>query len=257
MKTIDNTVKYYELIMKYEDTNHHDVYSLPNGYHYEFYSEGDFNDWVSIHIESGEFTSISRGLKIFHDFYDSFIEELNKRCVFIVDDISGEKIGTATVSLLEKAEYGSMAAVDWVAIKKSYQGRGLARSLISKTLDIANELGHKNLILHTQTTTWLAAKLYLDFGFEPVNLDEVTGWGILKELTNHVKLKDFKAIADIYDQRNVEIERQLSLIYSSEFQFEVWYKNGLHNVYVYANGVSYEYEYFIEDNGEIRLEKIV
>lgn len=101
----------------------------------------------------------------------------------------------------------------------------------------------------------MAAKLYLDFGFIPVNLEEVVGWGILKELTNHKSLKDIEAVSEIYDLRNVEIERQLSLIYSSEFQFEVWYRNGLHNVYVYSNGVSDEYEYFINGK-QIRLEKV-
>lgn len=255
MKAIDNTIKYYELIMKYEDTDYYDKYFLPDGYHYEFYKDGDIDDWINIHLESGEFTSVSRGYEIFHDFYDSFIGDLDKRCVFVVDDKSGEKIGTATVSLLKKAEYDCFAAVDWVAIKKNYQGKGLARPLISEVLTIAKKNLHKQIILHTQTTTWLAAKLYLDFGFIPVNLEEVVGWGILKELTNHDSLKDIEAVSEIYDLRNVEIERQLSLIYSSEFQFEVWYRNGLHNVYVYSNGVSDEYEYFINGK-QIRLEKV-
>ena len=30
-------------------------------------------------------------------------------------------------------------------------------------------------MLHTQTTIWLAAKLYLDAVFEPLNIDEKTG----------------------------------------------------------------------------------
>lgn len=255
MKAIDNTIKYYELIMKYEDTSVYDNYPLPDGYHYEFYSDGDIDCWINIHIESGEFTSIIRGYEIFHDFYDNFIDELDKRCFFIVDDVSLDKVATATLSLLKEAESGCFAAVDWLAIKKSYQGEGLARPLISKVLSVANSLSYKQIILHTQTTTWLAAKLYLDFGFIPVNLEEITGWGILKELTNHEKLKDIEAVSDIYDLRNIEIERQLSLLYENEFQFEVWYKNGLHNVYVYSNGVSDEYEYFIND-GKLRLEKI-
>ena len=41
--------------------------------------------------------------------------------------------------------------------------KGLAKPLITKILEIANELDHKGIILHTQTTTWLAAKLYLDY----------------------------------------------------------------------------------------------
>ena len=162
MKSYDNTIKYYELLMYYKDTSIYKKYSLPDGFHFEFYKDGNMKDWINIHIESGEFCAIEEGIMIFHDFYDTFIQELNKRCIFIVDDKTNEKVGTATVSLLSKEEFGYNGAVDWVAIKKDYQGKGLAKPLIAKILETANELEHKGIILHTQTTTWLAAKLYLD-----------------------------------------------------------------------------------------------
>ena len=74
MKVYDNKLKYVELLMKYDDLSNYKKYELPEGFHYEFYKPGDEEDWVNIHIESGEFTSIEKGLKYFHDFYDSFIE---------------------------------------------------------------------------------------------------------------------------------------------------------------------------------------
>lgn len=258
MKTLDNTIKYYELLMNYNDTSIYNKYELPEGFHYKFYKQGDEDDWVNIHIESGEFTSIEKGLKYFHDFYDHFINELDKRCVFIVDSKTNEKVGTATISLLKEKEYGMDAAVDWVAIKKSYQGKKLAKPLISKIVEIANNLGHKGIVLHTQTTTWLAAKLYLDYGFEILNKTEINGWSILKTLTNHVKLADYNTVStnEIFDKRNIEIEKQLIEMYGTDdFNYSVWYKDGLHNVYTYFNGIPYEYEYFIEDN-RLRLEDI-
>ena len=124
MKSYDNTIKYYELLMYYKDTAIYKKYSLPDGFHFEFYKDGNMNDWINIHIESGEFCAIEEGIMIFHDFYDTFIQELNKRCIFIVDDKTNEKVGTATVSLLSKEEFGYNGAVDWVAIKKDYQGKG-------------------------------------------------------------------------------------------------------------------------------------
>ena len=256
MKTLDNTIKYYELLMKYNNTSEYKQYELPDGFHYEFFKPGDEEDWVNIHIESGEFTSYEKGLKHFHDFYDYFIDELPKRCAFIVDDNTNEKVATATISLLETPEYGYRAAVDWVAIKRPYQGRKLAKPLITKFLEIANNLGHKEIILHTQTTTWLAAKLYLDYGFDILNEEEIEGWSILKTITNHDKLKDYKSSENIYDQRNIEIEKQLKEIFQTEdFNYSVWYKNGLHNVYVYVNNTPYEFEYFIEGN-TIHLEEV-
>ena len=113
MKSYDNTIKYYELLMFYEDTSIYEKHLLPEGFHFEFYKNGDMNDWINIHIESGEFCAIEEGINIFHDFYDSFIHELDKRCIFIVDDITNEKVGTATISLLSEKEYGYTGAVDW------------------------------------------------------------------------------------------------------------------------------------------------
>ena len=165
--------------MHYDDTSKFIKYALPEGFYYEFFKPGDEKEWVRIHIESGEFTSIEKGMKHFHDFYDHFINDLSQRCVFIVDSATLEKVGTATISLLKEEEFGYSAAVDWVAIKKSYQGRKLAKPLISKFLEIANNLGHKEIILHTQTTTPLAAKLYLDFDFEILNKEEIIGWNIM------------------------------------------------------------------------------
>ena len=258
MKVYDNKLKYVELLMKYDDLSNYKKYELPEGFHYEFYKPGDEEDWVNIHIESGEFTSIEKGLKYFHDFYDSFIEELPRRCVFIVDNETGEKVGTATISLLEEPEHGYNGAVDWVAIKKKYQGKHLAKPLITKFMEIADNVGHNKIILHTQTNSWLAAKLYLDYGFEILNKEEKLGWSILNTLIHHQKLSEYDILStdEILDNKNVQIEQQLIEMYGTEdFNYSVWYKNGLHNVYTYLNGVPYEYEYFIE-NGIVRLEEV-
>lgn len=259
MKVIDNTIKYYELLMVYNDTSKYIEYNLPKGYHFDFYKDGDQLEWVNIHIESGEFTSINEGIRNFDNFYGHFLHELNKRCIFIIDDITGEKVATATISLLDDKQYGYDAAVDWVAIKKKYQGYKLSKPLITKIITVAHELGHQKIILHTQTTTWLAAKIYLDLGFIPFNTNEVIGWRILKTLTNHEVLKNFEEVSPdiIYDKRNIEIEKQLIKIYKTDnFNYSVWYKNGLHNVYVYYDNKSFEYEYF-EENGKIKLRKIL
>ena len=58
MKSLDNTIKYYELLMFYENTSIYQKYSLPEGFHFEFYKDGDMNKWINIHIESGEFCAI-------------------------------------------------------------------------------------------------------------------------------------------------------------------------------------------------------
>ena len=255
MKPIDNTINYYELLMCYDDTSKFNDYKLPEGYHYEFYKDGDENDWVDINLSSGLITSERKAHEYFNQFFNSFMDKLNERCIFIVDDNTNKKIATVTISLLDKEEYGYKAAVDWFAIKKEYQGKKLSKPLINKFISLSNELGHDRIILHTQTTTWLAAKLYLDAGFKPLNLDNQVGWKILKRLTNHDKLVNIESATDeeMYDKRNIKIKEELNKIYGeNDFNFSVWYKDGLHNVYVYSNGNSEEYEYFEEDD-KIRL----
>lgn len=36
MKSYDNTIKYYELLMYYKDISIYKKYSLPDGFHFEF-----------------------------------------------------------------------------------------------------------------------------------------------------------------------------------------------------------------------------
>lgn len=74
---------------------------------------------------------------------------------------------------------------------------------------------------------------------------------IMNDLINHPKLNDFETLKmeEAYDKRNVEIELQLSQIFKDDnFNYSVWYKNGLHNVYVYYKNSTYEYEYFDDEN---------
>lgn len=257
METIEKTLKYYELLMTYEDTNKLIDYELPSGYHIEFYKEGDEKEWVNLHILSGEFTSFEKGLQHFHDFFDSFKDELNKRCFFIVTETK-EKVATATISLLQEKEGNYEAAVDWVAIKKEYQGKNLSRPLISYFIKLANELGHKKLILHTQTHTWLAAKLYLDFGFIPYKIEEnYFGWQILKTITNHPKLIEIEPVSkeEIYSQTAIKIVNELKKLHKGEFNYQIWHKNGRNDVEVYDFNNYYEYKYY-KQNDTIILERV-
>lgn len=245
MKSIDKTLEYHELLMVCDDLNNFEQYVLPYGYRFEFWeSDEDLNAWVEIHIRSGEFTSKERAKNIFYEFYGDFIKELNKRCVFIIDEQSGDKVATATISPAD--EYGYKCVVDWLAIKKSHQGKKLGKPLISKIVNIAKDLGYKNLLLHTQTHTWLAAKLYLDMGFYPFRTDiDNRGWQILKTITNHKKLNKIKFIDPqyMYMEEAINIVNFLDNVHKN-YEYQIWHKNGMNDVYVRENDVVFEYKYF-------------
>lgn len=247
MKSIDKTLKYYELLMSYNNTKDYPSYDLPVGYHYEFYKPGLEKDWVDIHLSSGEFTSSKQALIYFHEYYDAFIKELPQRCFFIVT-ASGEKVATSTVSLTNENDF--TATVDWLAIKEEYQGLGLAKPLISKTIGLASSLGHERLLLHTQTHTWLAAKLYLDLGFVPYNMSrDNIGWRILKTITNHHILEELLPLEEkeIYDEEALAILNELEKLHQN-YTYEIWNKDGRNDVYVRENNTYYQYKYFVKEN---------
>jgi GNAT superfamily N-acetyltransferase len=80
-------------------------------------------------------------------------------------------------------DYGQ---VHWVAIRPSYQGKGLGKAALSYTL---NQLAqwHERAYLGTQSKRIPAIKLYLDFGFLPdlVEPGALEGWREVKRALKH------------------------------------------------------------------------
>ena len=248
MEAIEKKLEYHELLMTLDSLDNIKMYELPDGFSYVFWqNENDLLDWTNIHIKSGEFTSKAEAKEVFEDFYSPFINEINKRCFFIVDNQTNEKIATATISPSD--EYGYPCVIDWLAIDKSYWGYKLGKPLISRTLQLAKELGYNKILLHTQTHTWLAAKLYLDFGFDPFILDDEKGWQILKTITNHSKLQDISYIneKEMYFEDAINIVDNLSKLHKN-YEYQIWHKNGRHEVFVRENNLVYKYQYY--DNGK-------
>jgi GNAT superfamily N-acetyltransferase len=249
MEAIELRLEYYELLMTLDNLDNIDDYKLPEGYSYSFWqSDRDLSDWVDIHINSGEFTYTKKAKDIFNIFYSPFVKEIDKRCFFIVDNKNNKKVATATISPAN--EYGYSCVIDWLAVDKSYWGCKLSKPLISRTLQLAKDLGYDKILLHTQTHTWLAAKLYLDFGFEPFNIEEVKGWQILKTITNHKKLNNFNSLNenDCYFIDALNIVNELNKIHKN-YTYGILHKNGNHVVWVRENGFVYKYQYY--NNGRL------
>lgn len=245
MKTIDKTLEYHELLMVKNSLDTYKVV-LPQGYSFEFWKQAsDLDSWIDIHISSGEFTSKQRARQYFYEFYGKFLDELDKRCFFIVYD--NTKIATATIS--PSNEYGYNCVIDWLAISKDHQGKHLAKPLVNKCLEVAKSLGYSNILLHTQTHTYKACKVYLDLGFEPFRVKgDNKGWQILNTLIDHPKLSEFDKLdnADMYDQLIINIVNTLDTLHK-DYVYEVWYKNNANDVYVNENGKFYRYKFY--DNG--------
>ena len=190
----DSRIKYYELLLKRDSLDDIPMYSLPDGYSFVFYKSGDRDKWIEIEQSAKEFETYEQGLDSWNRFFDGKDTELTCRMVFIENE-HGEKVATATAFYdIHGRDKSGAGWLHWVAVRREYQGRGLSKPLIGYVLSLMRKLGYTHAKIPTQTTTWLACKIYLDFGFVPIPQNAVNsrdGWRIIKTLTNHMALGDF------------------------------------------------------------------
>ena len=200
----DNRIKYYELMLE-RNLNDLPHFPLPEGYRYVFYQEGDRDRWIDIEKSAKEFTSYEQGLESWNRYYGGRENTLTNRMVFI-EDTDGRKVATATAYYdVRGIDQSGDGWLHWVAVRRECQGRGLAQPLIPHVLDIMRCLGYTHAKIPTQTTTWLACKVYLDLGFRPIPENAVhsrDGWRIVKALTDHAALEEFDPAA--VDEISVE-----------------------------------------------------
>lgn len=192
----DKRIKHYELLLEGSLDNLSE-YSLPYGYHFEFYKDGDRDAWIEIEQSAKEFSNYEEGLDAWNRYYSGRGSELHNRMVFVVNE-SGEKVATATAFYdINGKDKSGAGWLHWVAVKREYQGKGLSKPLITYVLNVMKALGYNNAKIPTQTNTWLAVKVYLDLGFRPIPENAVNsymGWCIVKTLTKHKALNDFDSI---------------------------------------------------------------
>ncbi len=194
----EERIRYYELMLE-ADISEMDEIPLPEGYRYAFYRDGDRDAWIEIEKSARELESFAQGLEVWKRFYERHTDELHERMVFIVNG-NGEKIATATAYYdIRGIDQSGDGWLHWVAVKREEQGKGLSKPLISHVIQVMKRLGYKRAKIPTQTTTWVACKVYLDLGFRPIPrnlINSRTGWRIIKRLTDHPALADLTAASD-------------------------------------------------------------
>lgn len=195
----DSRIAYYELILERKSLENIAHYELPEGYRFVFYRPGDRDEWIKIEKSAKEFSSWEQGLESWKRYYEGKDSELENRMVFI-ETLEGEKVATATAYYdIYGRDTSGAGWLHWVAVKREYQGRGLSKPLISYVLNVMRKLGYTHGKIPTQTTTWLACKIYLDFGYTPIPANAVhsrTGWKIIRTLTDHPALSAFEYAAE-------------------------------------------------------------
>lgn len=190
----DSRIRYYELLLKRDRLDNLPNFALPKGYRFVMYRPGDRDSWIAIEQSAKELRSHAQGLEVWSRYFGWNESELPERMVFIENE-AGEKVATATAYFdIYGRDLSGAGWLHWVAVRREDQGKGLARPLIARTLRILRSLGSQRAKIPTQTTTWVACRLYLDFGFTPIPENAVhsrDGWRIIRALTDHPALKDF------------------------------------------------------------------
>lgn len=170
---------------------------LPEGYRFAFYQPGDRDAWIDIEQSAKELVSYEQGLQVWAHYFGTHEDELPRRMVFVIAP-DGRKVATASAYFdVEGRDTSDDAWLHWVAVRRDFQGRGLSKPLILHALRVMVGLGCTHAKIPTQTTSWVACKVYLDLGFRPLTDDEsLPGWRIVRRLTEHPALAAFEPASD-------------------------------------------------------------
>ena len=189
----DPRIRYFELMLE-GSLDDLPEYALPEGYRYALYRPGDRDAWIDIEISARELKDHAQGVEVWNKYYAAWEKELERRMVFVETE-AGEKVGTATAMFdVRGVDKSGDGWLHWVAVARPHQRKGLSKPMIAHTLGIMKSLGYTRCKIPTQTTTWVAVKVYLDFGFRPIPLNAIhsrDGWRIIRALTNHPALAEF------------------------------------------------------------------
>jgi GNAT superfamily N-acetyltransferase len=169
------------LTLVHPDLSTRPVFACPTGYRVRSYADGDAEAWVRIEVPAGAFPDEARARQQFETEFAPVRDRLPGRMLFLEHERAGP-IGTTTAWEGEFA--GKMRGrIHWVGIMPEWQGRGLAKPLLSAAMDrLAADYARGYVT--TETTSYRGINLYLSFGFVPwveTDLDR-EGWAIVEEV---------------------------------------------------------------------------
>ena len=139
---------------------------IPDGYCIRNYRNGEEGLWAEIETAAGEFETEKEALEQFEEEFGPYREEMEKRCFFLMHKKSGRPAGTTTAWYNDNYKGESYGRIHWVGIHPDFQGRKLAKPMLATAMLRLAEY-HDKAYLTTQTTSYKAINMYLDFGFRP------------------------------------------------------------------------------------------
>jgi GNAT superfamily N-acetyltransferase len=138
-------------------------HAIPEGFAFRNYVDGDEAAWLDIHNDGHTLFEVTP--RHFESSFGADRPALPDRCIFLVSP-EGRDIGTATAWYNRNYNGDHIGQLHWVCLRRTFQGCGLGKPLMSKVLRRMAEL-HDRCCLSTQTPRVPAIRLYLRFGFSP------------------------------------------------------------------------------------------
>ena len=139
-------------------------HTLPSGYKFRTYRNGDAAVWTALHVAAEPFFNIAP--ELFMQQFGEGIELLPSR-MFFVETTEGQPVGSITAWWeIDRYSPGERGRIHWVVVHPEHQGQGIAKAMMTKALH-AMRVSHDRAMLTTSAGRPIAVKIYLDFGFRP------------------------------------------------------------------------------------------
>ncbi len=195
MTTLDKSIPYYPVLMVLTQPPVITDIPLAKGYSFHPYEPSYKEAWIALHVSLGQLESMESGRRYFAETFETHPKELAQHMILVVDE-NGNLAGTSSV--WEGFHFGERRMrVHWVGVDERHQRKGLAKSLMLKTIQLYSSLHCEHpLYLTTQTNSYVAISMYQRLGFTayrgsmPVNFhanadtfaqDNETAWRIIEE----------------------------------------------------------------------------
>lgn len=139
-------------------------YSLPPGYRFRPYREGDAATWTAIQRAAEPFFAIEDDL--FERQYGPMADALPERMVF-VETSEGEAVASISAWWeTSRDNPNDRGRIHWVVVHPAHQRRGITKPMMTWAMKrLAQD--HTAAMLGTSSGRIWAIKVYLDFGFHP------------------------------------------------------------------------------------------
>lgn len=158
---LDRSIPFFNMILKCSAYKPFAI-TLPKGFFFKEFTSGDEAAWAALEHEIGDFASTEEALEYFRETYGAFPEELRRRAIVLANDTG---IKGFCIAWRDRRLDASVASLQWLVVSPAWEGRGLGRALVQKTLELYRELGEFPVYLHTQPWSYRALMLYLHLGF--------------------------------------------------------------------------------------------